>query len=184
MKNPCPTPYTLHPNSGFTLIELMVVVVITALLVGGGVAAYNNFNQNQILNQAASTLKTNLRDAQNRALSGEKVCGPGACGGTNSICGDETGELPLDGWQVTFSSGSYTMTGVCGGLVIFPSPTPTPIPLPGGVTISTFPSPNPIKFKSLPHGTNIVDSATIILSYNGRTKNVIVTSGGDVYITD
>lgn len=205
MKNPCskpktlhPIPHTLNPNSGFTLIELMVVTAITAILVGGGIAAYNRFNESQILNQAAITLKTNLRDAQNRGLSGEKVCGPSDCGGTNTICGDEaaydptnnpTGERSLDGWQVEFDSSptppapdSYTISGSCQG-VEFSDGT---INLPSELQISGLPSPNPILFKSLAHGTDVANDYTEITlqvtSNPSKIRAIRVYRSGDIVI--
>ena len=193
MKNFCPKtlhpkPYTLSLNFGFTLIELLVVVGIIVLLVGGGVAAYNNFNQNQILAQATATLRTNLRDAQNRALSGEKVCGPSACGGTNSTCGDEaayhptnnpTGEKQLDGWQVNFSAPrTYRLSGVCGSTIF----SEVSFNLLTDLEFFFLPSPNPILFKSLTHGTNVSGSTAITLKHtgSGKTQSITVTASGEI----
>jgi prepilin-type N-terminal cleavage/methylation domain-containing protein len=56
---------------GFTLIELMVVVVVMGLLVAGGMAAYSSFNNKQRIRQAADNLMTELRIAQKKADKGE-----------------------------------------------------------------------------------------------------------------
>ncbi|MDP1710409.1 MAG: prepilin-type N-terminal cleavage/methylation domain-containing protein [candidate division WWE3 bacterium] len=57
------------PRRGFTLIEILVVITITALLAGVSAAALNNFNRSQRLAQGAKELETVLREAQSRALS-------------------------------------------------------------------------------------------------------------------
>lgn len=171
---------TLSPNSGFTLIELLVVMGIIALLVGIGIANYQNFNRNQILSQAAQNLRSNLRDAQNRALSGEKICGPSACGGTNSTCGDEAGEKPLDGWRVEFTAPRfYRLYGVCGVTTF----NQVSFNLPDVLEFSVFPIPNPILFKSLTHGTNINGETSIILRWQSdpsKTQTVKVGGSGEI----
>jgi prepilin-type N-terminal cleavage/methylation domain-containing protein len=188
MKKFCPKtlylkPCTLSPNFGFTLIELLVVVGIIVLLVSGGVAAYNNFNQNQILAQATATLRTNLRDAQNRALSGEKDCSAGVCGGVTAGCGnDSSGEKPLDGWRVEFltttTPHSYRIYGVCG-LITFRQ---TSFSLPNELDFSTLPPSNRILFKSLTHGTDISGSTIITLRHiaSSRTQPITVTASGEI----
>lgn len=149
--------------SGYTLIEILVVVAITAVLASSGWAAYRTFDNNQKLAQAASTLRSNLRDAQNRALSGEK---PGS------------GCTVLDGYRVTFAATSYSVQAWC-------SPQ-------GGVGTKTvnltgvqIPSPTPaaILFKSLAHGTDITGSQDITLQLvvdTARTALVTVNAAGEI----
>lgn len=148
-------------RNGFTLIELIVVTTIIALLTGGGIAAYNRFNEKQILEQAALDLKSNLRVAQNRALSGEKP----------------TGCSTLDGYRASFLTASYNFQAICGGSLFGP--------------VTTFnlekvkidPLPSPILFRILGLGTNITGSTDIILkliSDPTLTRTVTVSSGGDI----
>ena len=40
-------------KQGFTLIELLIVITIMGLLVGVGIASYNEFNRTQTIKQAA-----------------------------------------------------------------------------------------------------------------------------------
>lgn len=57
---------------GFTLIELLVSLGIGMLLVGGGLVAYNRFDDKQKVVAGGRQLTLALRDAQKRAQSGEK----------------------------------------------------------------------------------------------------------------
>ncbi len=59
-------------QSGFTLIELLVVIAIMGILTGGAIVAYNNFSEAQTVKRAALQVKTDLRESQNRAVSGLK----------------------------------------------------------------------------------------------------------------
>ena len=58
-----------HSSSGFTLIELLMVVAIIVILVTGGVVSFSSYSRKQAVRQAAETLKSNIRVAQNKALS-------------------------------------------------------------------------------------------------------------------
>lgn len=66
------SPFFKSSSRGFTLIELLVVIAIIGLLTGGAIAAYNNFNRGQVVKRAALELKSDLRESQNRAISGVK----------------------------------------------------------------------------------------------------------------
>ncbi|MEK7513537.1 MAG: prepilin-type N-terminal cleavage/methylation domain-containing protein [Patescibacteria group bacterium] len=57
---------------GFTLIELMVVVAISAVVMSGGIAAYRGFADKYQIKQAGSEFQTNLKLFQRKAMSGEK----------------------------------------------------------------------------------------------------------------
>lgn len=59
-------------DRGFTLVELMVVVVISALLVSGGLAAYNRYNERQLVVGAGKKLYNDIRFIQGKAAAGEK----------------------------------------------------------------------------------------------------------------
>lgn len=88
---------------GFTLIELMVVVGITLLLSGGGIAAYTKFNDRQLIKKQGAALTDLLRLAQNKALTGEKPAS-GACVG-----------LSLQGYRVRWTGSQFVVEAVCGG---------------------------------------------------------------------
>ena len=59
-------------KSGFTLIELMVVMLIMSLLFGLGFANFRDFQRRQILEGAVRAVKGDLRYAQELALAGRK----------------------------------------------------------------------------------------------------------------
>jgi prepilin-type N-terminal cleavage/methylation domain-containing protein len=153
-----------NPARGFTLIDLLITMSIIGVLFGLGVAKYNEFNRRQILDQAAQTLKSNLRLAQDKALAGEKP---------TIGCG------VLDGYQANFVDSNpdyYTLGAKCSPS----SPTANNFSLPTGVSFSSLPSPNPIIFKVLGHGTNINGSTNIVLSGFSSTRTITVTSTGEI----
>lgn len=55
---------------GFTLLELLLVVGIVAVIMGGIIPAFSNYMENQDLTQAQEQLKSDLRSIQNRAITG------------------------------------------------------------------------------------------------------------------
>ncbi|TSC53515.1 MAG: Uncharacterized protein LiPW16_372 [Microgenomates group bacterium LiPW_16] len=143
---------------GYTLIELMVVISIIGLLVGIGVAQYNEFNKNQTLKQAALTLKNNLRQTQNKALSGEKP---------TSGC-----TASLSGHKLTFTDNrNYKIVASCGvdldvltGLTL-------------GQNVSKSSGPNSILFKVLGQGA---EAGTICLLGFGKRYKISVTVSGEI----
>jgi prepilin-type N-terminal cleavage/methylation domain-containing protein len=56
---------------GFTMIELLVVVVISLLLIGGGLAAFSNFSDKRSVITAVEELKQQFQSAQAKAASGD-----------------------------------------------------------------------------------------------------------------
>ncbi|MDO8487109.1 MAG: prepilin-type N-terminal cleavage/methylation domain-containing protein [Candidatus Curtissbacteria bacterium] len=118
---------------GFSLIELLIVVAIFGLTVSLVTAAFITFDRNQKLRNAALQLKSDLRQAQNKALSGDKGSGGAICPSTST----------LGGWYIQISTdstdgknGKYTLAGDCktgAGDSSFAAKT---IFLPGGVTVS------------------------------------------------
>jgi len=55
---------------GFTLVELLIVVVIISVLTGAMIPGFSTYIRNQNLRQAQETLLGDLRSVQNRAISG------------------------------------------------------------------------------------------------------------------
>lgn len=90
-------------RSGFTLIELVVVIAIIGLLVGGSVAGYVQLNNRQVVQTSAQGLISVMRQAQQRALSGKKPT---------------SGCTTLTGYRVAGSGNSYTLDAVCSNATI------------------------------------------------------------------
>lgn len=58
-----------HDESGFTLVELMMVLVLTTLLLGIGATALRHYWRVRALNGARDTVVTQMRFAQQRSFS-------------------------------------------------------------------------------------------------------------------
>ena len=62
----------LNPRSGFTMVELLIVVSIIAILTGALIPSFSGYTKNQALRQAQEQLVNDLFTAQNNALAGRK----------------------------------------------------------------------------------------------------------------
>ncbi len=158
-------------KSGFTLIEILVSMTIIGFLFSFGYASFRDFSRRQALAGVVKQVQGDLRLAQQKALSGEK---PSGCT-----------TLPvktLNGYNFYRSAENvYIIQADCSGLA---AAVPVKsVTLPSGIKISA-PSPNPIKFKALGQGTNIVsgESATITITQDAvsNSQDVIVTAGGEI----
>ena len=174
MKKFCP-----H-QTAFTLIELLVVTSIMGILFTLGIAAYNNFNRNQILGQAAKTLRNDLRLVQSKASSGEMDCSTSACGGTTDGCGNDIAdgtEKTFEGWFISFANSPdprYAFYGKCGGTTFGTKY----INLPSGVTFDPMPAYNPVQFSPISRGASA--DVTITLKSNSGTQTVTITKSGGI----
>lgn len=83
-----------NDHSGFTLIEIIMVVAIMAMMTGGAINAYSYFNSRQQLIQSAKNIQLLLREAQKRSRVGDKP---------------STGCVVLQGYRVQASAGASTI---------------------------------------------------------------------------
>lgn len=182
-------------GEGFTLIELMVVMSIGALIAVLTIPSYISFNRSQEVKQAASFLKSNLRDAQNRSFAGEKETL--LCTSSDVLAGF-FGEFSVNGI-------SFNIKGICG-LNTFPSSSAsynkklatniTINRLLNGSSCASIGSSASVLFKpigkgalfytaALPGGLssplNIGKLAIELKQSAGNLYYVIITSGGEIY---
>lgn len=118
MKNRLPTYLKTRKLPGFSLIELVVVIALFTITTIAVTTSYVSFQGRETLKAAALTLKSDLRQVQNSAQSGDKASNESIYG-----CVSTTGTSPntvidshiLGGWylSVAFGGSSYTITGIC-----------------------------------------------------------------------
>ncbi|HEX6977377.1 MAG TPA: GspH/FimT family pseudopilin [Patescibacteria group bacterium] len=154
-------------KDGYTLIEILVVLVIMGILFAVGYANYRDFSRQQLVINAMRTLRADLRLAQEQAIEGKK---PTGCTGN------------LSGYKFTvLNPALYQISAACGsGDVVVKT-----VDVPAGITIST-PSLNPIVFNILGTGTNINQAspsrAVIGLTQTATNyfRSIIVYPSGEV----
>lgn len=154
----------MKSKRGFTIIELLVVVTIMLVMLGGGIAAFIKFNEKQKAISGGKLILEQLRSAQTLARIGEKP----------------TGCTKLEGYRVS----SYVEAGTTKIKV---SPVCLPAissadkitPLPDGVTLeSSF----NISFRGLHGGTNDPETK-IVVKNNTIIYELTVTKGGEIIDT-
>lgn len=97
-------------NQGFTLAELLIVIIIIVSLTAFMLPKLSLFNRSQSLENEASKLQSALRVAQNNAASGIK------CNST-TVASD---------WYIRFASNnSYFLESTCSGSSVVPTAVPT-----------------------------------------------------------
>lgn len=91
-----------HKSSGFTLIELIVVISVAAVISVIGIAAFVSYNQTQALNTTAADIANMFSVAKSRAASGVKP--------TTGPCFTRT----LDGYRISITiPRTYKLDAVC-----------------------------------------------------------------------
>ena len=91
-----------HKSSGFTLIELIVVISVAAVISVIGIAAFVSYNQTQSLNTTAADIANMFSVAKSRAASGVKP--------TTGPCFTQT----LDGYRISITiPRTYKLDAVC-----------------------------------------------------------------------
>lgn len=152
---------------GYTLIEIMVGLSIISLLFLGGYSGYQEFTRRQILDNTAAELISNLNLIKQKALSGDQ----------SSLCTDLDSQNTLEGYQVSFSSNSYTISPRCKNIQLGLSYSVN-ITLPQSITLSYQSFENPLIFNTL-SGTNLDNTLTITLTHvSGSTKVLFVSKVG------
>jgi prepilin-type N-terminal cleavage/methylation domain-containing protein len=170
------TKYRIPYASGYTLIEILVVLTIISLLFAVGYANFRGFSQRQAVLDAAKEIQSDLRLAQQMALSGQ-LPADSKCKTSNT----------LNGYNFKiYSQQEYKIEANCTGGIV----TSKDVNLSSDTSISISPtSANPITFNILGNGTNIPDnldgtdgSVAIIIKQTGteNQSTITVSSGGQI----
>lgn len=157
-----------NSKRGFTLIELMIVLSITAVLGTIGVAGFMTYNKAQILQSSASNLATMLNLAKSRAQSQVKL---------GASCSESQ---TLEGYSVdiSFVDNKYTLNSRCLGVL---SAVDTKS-LPQNVSFKS-PDTSPASFFfPVQKGGVEASGQIVILDSGGRTKTIIINSLGGVSV--
>ncbi len=91
----------LNTQSGFTILELMVVFSLSAVIAGGGFFAFTKYSQSQAFNHGIDQLKLVYDQARNSAISNVK---PGQ---------DCTDTSTLKGYRVDLDEDTLTLVIEC-----------------------------------------------------------------------
>src|SRR3989338_2157578 len=158
----------LRTKYGFSIIELVVTISITAILLGLSYTQYASFSQRQKLINSGQTLKNLLRDVESRSFNGEVDC---------SVCNcTEPGELLQVRWFVDLANRQFY--GVCGTGDPF---TVTGLGLPGDIFLLTNSSDSLIEFLNSP--SSVDEDTNICMSLDGldnRYYRLEIYSSGEI----
>ena len=153
---------------GFTILELIIVIVITSLVFSVGVAGFRGFQRRSNLEGAVIRVKSHLRLAQQMALSGVR----------HADCITLGYSMESIVFQID-SSTTYSIREICtdGTSTITSSPINSYILLPdySGVGVSG----GPVVFKVL--GGGVENLTTITLTQSGVSTVINITEGGEIY---
>lgn len=153
--------------SAYTLIELLVVVSIISILFFLILSAYNNYKKTQVLFNWVQNFKTALREAQNKAISGEKDL---------SVCGSSGKTLVswIVYWDKTVDE-EYRVFGYCSDLQDFSS---TSTRIPDEIDIN--PGSGQVSFLPVDGGSSGTISDLCITSNNGISFSIGVSQAGEI----
>ncbi len=152
-------------QTGFTLIELMVVMSITAILSGTGFIAFGEIQQQQLLKKTVKQIRIGLNEAKVKAFYGTK---PASC--TN-------GKFEGSRFVTNADGKSYSVSILCSDADN--SEVINQTQLDSGVTLTPNTS---ITFNSLNQGTDLpLSGATLTVTVGSdKTAFITVTPTGEI----
>ena len=159
-------------KSGFTLIELIIVITVILVISVVTLLNYNSYTDRQRVKQAGLTLRSDLRLAQTKATSGQK---PFICDATTT----------LESYTVTFSDcggigACYEIQPICtqSGVAVDTDDDKIRVFLPSGVSFQT--TYTPISFSPVTGVTDLTANRLILLTGAGVTYTVVITPSGSI----
>jgi len=157
-------------SQGFTILEVLVVLVILGLIMGIGSARFRDFQKRQSVVAAKRQIMGDLRAAQSDVSSGRK---PSDCTGTLQ---GFTFEVTAVSAPAEYEVGANCTTATGSQFYLVKSAA-----LPDGISLS-LPSVNPIIFRPLSLGTNLAANSTVSINVTGSglTEVITVTAAGGV----
>lgn len=157
-------------KSGFTIIEIIMVISLMAIMTGGVIVNYRQSSDRRALDNASQRLRQAFTTARANSLAGKKDHG---------IC-DASPPALLNGWVVNLNTTSNPRTvsvyGICGTRV-FPNPAPVEN-LPAGINITA--TDTQILFKPLNLGTDSSGVTNISVSNGAGTVNFSLAASGEL----
>src|SRR3989344_9094439 len=146
-------------GAGFTFIELIIVLSVTAIISVIGIVSFVSYNQTQSLNTAAADISNMFNLAKSRAASGVK---PNFCFGT------------LDGYEIRLcgllgstcinsDSADYELDVICSGIAI--SPPVLTGKLPSNIVFNALTNSTVFTFPVLTGGFSGGDTTIVLTGY-------------------
>ncbi|OGM30226.1 hypothetical protein A2630_03315 [Candidatus Woesebacteria bacterium RIFCSPHIGHO2_01_FULL_44_10] len=149
---------------GYTLIELLVVLSIISTIFGIGFISYRDFSRRQQVTSAMRAIRSDMRSAQERAISGNK---PTGCNGT------------LQGFAFNVRSAqNYRVEAICNTNV-----TVSNVNLAQNISMS-IPATNPIIFLPIGLGTNLprnqIETIDVTQTATSYSQSISVSWTGEI----
>lgn len=161
-------------NSGFTIIELIIVFSIMAIISTVGIASFQAYSNSQKLRTTTLDIKTMLNQARSLSLSQNNVCAVGSSfqGYAVELCCTNGGiNCPPN----CTAGNDYEIDSICSST--YGTIAGSGKKLPSGVTIDSSTSQRSYQF--IPITGGIVKGGQIVLDgANNATQTITVTSSG------
>lgn len=161
-------------NTGFTLLEVTIIVIIITVLSSVSLAGYGNFNQNKRLEGAATELISTLELAKKKAVAIDKNL---------TVAGSDYSSCSLTNYKVSLNSatayslvvnicdiGSCPLSSGCQDVTI------TSHTIPSGLTIS--PTTGSVTFETRTGVATGLSSISILHTNLNKTKTITIEASG------
>lgn len=152
-------------SSGFTLLELLVVIMVIGAVAMLGVSSFANYSRDQRFNQAVLTFVNTLNTAKSKAYAQDKQTSFAECAANRA----------LNGYSVSFNANSYSLLINCSG----GSRTLSTVSLTAFSTSITT-APRTVSFKVLTGAVS--GSGNIVFTSSGKNKTVNITPVGVITV--